>query len=75
MGASSCSAAWEAEEGETAMEEMEMEMQPCHGTHHHRLEDSDDHHGWNWTQVGRPVSTKMIGSKLLLREKPIIEND
>ena len=50
-------------------------MQPCHGTHHHRLEDSDDHHGWNWTQVGRPVSTKMIGSKLLLREKPIIEND
>ena len=37
--------AWEAEEGETALEEMEMEMQSCHGTHHHRLEHSDDHHG------------------------------
>ena len=35
----------ESEEGETALEEMEMEMQPCHGTHHHRLEHSDDHHG------------------------------
>ena len=33
----------EAEEGETALEEME--MQPCHGTHHHHLEHSDDHHG------------------------------
>ena len=48
-GASSGSTAWEAEEGETALEEME--MQPCHGTHHHhlehhhRLEHSDDHHG------------------------------
>ena len=44
-GASSDSAAWEAEEGETTLEEMEMKMQPCHGTHHHRLEHSDDHHG------------------------------
>ena len=39
----------EAEEGETSLEEMEMEMemdrQPCHGTHHYRLEHSDDHHG------------------------------
>ena len=34
-GASSGSTAREAEKGETAMEEMEMEMQPCHGTHHH----------------------------------------
>jgi hypothetical protein len=64
-GASSGSAAREAEEGETALEEMEMEMQSYHGTHHRRPE----HHprpvhsdmGWkNWTQVGRPVSTKMI---------------
>jgi hypothetical protein len=37
--------------GETALEEMEMEMQPCHVTHHHhpehhhRPEHSDDHHG------------------------------
>ena len=43
--ASSSSMAQEAEEGETALEEMEMEMQPCNGTHHHRLEHSDDHHG------------------------------
>ena len=36
-GASSGSTAREAEEGKTALEEMEMEMemQPCHGTHHH----------------------------------------
>ena len=51
VGASSGSTAWEAKEGETALEEMEMEMQPCHGMHHHRLEHhhhpehSDDHHG------------------------------
>ena len=45
VGASSGSAALEAEEGETVLEEMEMEMQPCHGTHHHRLEHFDDHHG------------------------------
>ena len=44
-GASSGSTAREAEEGETALEEMDMEMQPCHGTHHHHLEHSDDHHG------------------------------
>ena len=44
-GASSGSVAREAEEGETALEEMEMEMQPCHGIHHHHLEHSDDHHG------------------------------
>ena len=37
-GASSGSIAREAEEGETPLEEMEMEMQPCHGTHHHYLE-------------------------------------
>ena len=37
--------AWEAEEGEIALEEIEMEMEPCHGTHHHRLEHSDNHHG------------------------------
>ena len=43
--ASSGSTAREAEKGETALEEMEMEMQPCHGTHHHRLEHYDDHHG------------------------------
>ena len=49
--ASSGSTAREAEKGETALEEMEMEMQPCHGTHHHRPEHhrrakhSDDHHG------------------------------
>ena len=42
-GASFGSTAREAEEGETALEEME--MQPCHGTHHHRPEHSDDHHG------------------------------
>jgi len=36
--ASSGSTAREAEKGETALEEMEMEMQPCHGTHHHRPE-------------------------------------
>jgi hypothetical protein len=37
----------EAEEGETALGEMEMEMemQSCHGTHHNRLEHFDDHHG------------------------------
>ena len=35
--ASSGSAAREVEEGETTLEEMEMEMQPCHGTHHDRL--------------------------------------
>ena len=44
-GASSSSVAREAEKGETVLEEMEMEMQPCHGTHHHLLEHSDDHHG------------------------------
>ena len=44
-GASSGSATQEAEEGETTLEEMEMEMQPCHGTHHHHLEHFDDHHG------------------------------
>ena len=44
-GASSGSTAREAEKGETALEEMEMEMQPCCGTHHHHLEHSDDHHG------------------------------
>ena len=44
-GASSGSAAREAKEGETALEEIEMEMQPCYGTHHHHLEHSDDHHG------------------------------
>ena len=44
-GASSSSTAREVEVGETALEEMEMEMQPCNGTHHHRLEHSDDHHG------------------------------
>ena len=42
-GASSGSTTREVEEGETALEEME--MQPCHGTHHHHLEHSDDHHG------------------------------
>jgi hypothetical protein len=42
---------WEAEEGETALEEMEMEMQSCHETHHHRPEHHhhpehyDYHHG------------------------------
>ena len=36
--ASSGSTAREAEKGETALEEMEMEMQPCHGIHHHRPE-------------------------------------
>ena len=41
-GASSGSMAWEAEEGETSLEEMEMEMQPYHGSHHHRPEHSDD---------------------------------
>ena len=41
----------EAKEEETALKEMEMEIQPCHGTHHHRPEHhhcpehSDDHHG------------------------------
>ena len=45
VGASSDSAAWEAKEGETSLEEMEMEMQPCYGTHHHCLEHSNDHHG------------------------------
>ena len=45
VGACSSYAVREAEEGETALEEMEMEMQPCHGTHHHLLEHSDDHHG------------------------------
>ena len=35
----------EVEEGETALEEMEMEMQSCHGMHYHCLEHSDDHHG------------------------------
>jgi hypothetical protein len=34
--------AQEAEEGEITLEEMEMEMQPCHGSHNHRLEHSDD---------------------------------
>jgi hypothetical protein len=34
------------EVGEAALEEMEMEIQPCHGTHHHHHpEHSDDHHG------------------------------
>ena len=37
-GASSGSTAREAEEGETALEEMDMEMQPCLGTHHHHTE-------------------------------------
>jgi hypothetical protein len=34
----------EAEVGETTLEEkeMEMEMQPCHGSHHHHPEHSDD---------------------------------
>jgi hypothetical protein len=47
-GASSGSlAAGEVEEGVTALEEMEMEMQLCHGTHLLALrpEHSDDHHG------------------------------
>ena len=44
-GGSSSSAARGVKEGEAALEEMEMEMQPCHGTHHHLLEHSDDHHG------------------------------
>jgi hypothetical protein len=41
----------EAKEGENALEDTEMEMQSCHGTHHHRPEPhhcpvhSDDHHG------------------------------
>jgi hypothetical protein len=34
--------AQEPEEGETALEEMEMEMQPCHGSHNHRPEHSND---------------------------------
>jgi hypothetical protein len=47
--------AWEAKEGEPALQEMEvemememeMEMQPCHGTHllALRQEHSDDHRG------------------------------
>ena len=37
-GASSGSIAREEEEGETPLEEMEMEMQPCHGMHHHHPE-------------------------------------
>ena len=45
VGTSSyASAAWEvegeAEVGETTLEEME--MQPCHESHHHRPEHSDD---------------------------------
>ena len=44
-GASSGSKVWEAEEGETALEEMEMKMHSCHGMHHNRLEHFDDHHG------------------------------
>ena len=44
-GASCSSVAREVEEGETALEEMEMEMQSCHGMHYHCLEHSDDHHG------------------------------
>ena len=35
VGASFGSTAWEAEEGETALEEME--MQPCHHSHGERL--------------------------------------
>jgi hypothetical protein len=48
----------EVEEGETALEEMEMEMQLCHGTHHHcpehhhRLEHCDDHHGMEQLDSG-----------------------
>ena len=44
MGASSSSTVWDVKEGETTLEEMEMEMemQPCHGTYHRRLEHSND---------------------------------
>ena len=44
------STAREVEVGDTALEEMA--MQPCHGSHHHCLEHSDDQviRGWkNWT--------------------------
>ena len=61
--ASSGSTAREAEKGETALEEMEMEMQPCHGTHHHRLEHSDDHHGMELDSGWETCEYKMIGSK------------
>ena len=37
-GPSSGSMAWEVEEGETALEVMEMEMQSCHGMHLHHPE-------------------------------------
>jgi hypothetical protein len=63
-------------EGETALEEMEMEMQPCHGTHllachpwhsddHHGLEDSD------WETYECRNDWEYI---IIMREEPIIEN-
>jgi hypothetical protein len=66
--------AWEAKEGEPALQEMEVEME---------MEMEMERIFWlfvkstlmiivgwkNWTPVGRPVSTKIIRSKWLLREK------
>ena len=46
MGAS---VAQEAEEGETTLKEME--MQSCHGMHHHP-ERSNDHHGMEELDLG-----------------------
>jgi hypothetical protein len=46
------------EEGETALEEMEIEMQPFLGMHHRHLEHhhrpvhSDDHHGLEELDLG-----------------------
>jgi hypothetical protein len=82
VGASSGSVVREAEEEETALEEMEMEMQPCYGTHHYSIEHhlhpehSDDHHGMQKLDSSwETYEYKMIVSNWLLREKPIIEND
>ena len=52
MGASYGSTVREAEVGETALEEMEMEMQPCHITHHHRPKHSDYHQGMEELDLG-----------------------
>ena len=42
----------EADVGETTLEEMEMEMQSCHGSHHHRPKHSDDHQGMEELDFG-----------------------
>jgi hypothetical protein len=55
MGASyGASVAREAMEGDTALEEIEMEMYmyQCHETHHHRLEHFDYHHGMEELDLG-----------------------